>query len=247
MSLLDRWKQWRNRKRERDHPFCTAVVPAAGSASRMLGRDKLMEPLAGIPVLARTLMALDECPLIDEIVVVAREDLIVPVSQLCREYEIGKVSKVVKGGETRTESVAIGLANSAPEAELAAIHDGARPLVSQQVLSAVLCKAAEFHAAAPAVPLKDTVKRAQHHLVAETPDRSELFAVQTPQVFACDLIKGALKRAVEEKWTLTDDCSAVERLGMSVALTEGAEENIKLTTPIDFALAEAILEWREQG
>lgn len=247
MGLFARWRQWRKRKQERDHPFCTAVVPAAGSASRMLGRDKLMEPLAGIPVLARTLMALNECPLIDEIVVVTREDLIVPVSQLCREFDIDKAARVVKGGESRTESVAIGLANSAPETELAAIHDGARPLVSQTVLSEVLTKAAEFHAAAPAIPLKDTVKRGRHHLVEETPDRSELFAVQTPQVFECSLIKGAVKRALDEHWTLTDDCSAVERLGMSVALTQGAEENIKLTTPVDFALAEAILAWQEQG
>lgn len=234
------------RRKQTDHPFCTAVVPAAGSAVRMEGRDKVMEPLSGMPVLARTLRALDRCPRIDEIVVVTREDLIVPVSQLCREYGINKAAKVVRGGDTRAKSVFLGLNSSSPEAELIAIHDGARPLVSPEVLEAALSCGASTGAAAPAIPVKDTIKRARDRLVTETPDRSELFAVQTPQVFERALISGALQRALEEGWELTDDCSAVERLGMRVTLTQGAEENLKLTTPIDFALAEAILEWQEQ-
>jgi 2-C-methyl-D-erythritol 4-phosphate cytidylyltransferase len=241
-GILARLKQ----RKQDAHPFCTAIVPAAGSAVRMEGRDKVMEPLAGIPVLARTLQALDACPLIDEIVVVTREDLIVPVGQLCQDYEIKKASKVVRGGASRTESVCFGLREISPKAELVAVHDGARPLVSREVLEAVLARGASTGAAAPAIPVKDTIKRAQYHLVTETPDRSELFAVQTPQVFEPVLLSGALKRALEDGWNVTDDCSAVEQLGMSVTLTQGSEENIKLTTPIDFALAEAILAWREQ-
>lgn len=234
------------RRKQADHPFCTAVVPAAGSAIRMEGRDKVMEPLSGVPVLARTLQALDRCPKIDEIVVVTREDLIVPVSQLCKEYEISKASKVVRGGDTRVKSVFLGLKDVSSKAELIAIHDGARPLVSQEVLEEVLTCGASTGAAAPAIPVKDTIKRAKDHLVTETPDRKELFAVQTPQVFERALIAGALHKALEEGWELTDDCSAVEQLGMRVTLTQGTEENIKLTTPIDFAFAEAILEWQEQ-
>lgn len=233
------------RKKENAHPFCTAVVPAAGTASRMGGRDKVMELLAGVPVLIRTLQTLDQCPRIDAVVVVTREDLIVPVSQLCREYGVEKVRAVIKGGATRTESVYRGLEQMPPETRLAAIHDGARPLVPQEVLEEVLRVGAETKAAAPAVPVKDTIKRAEQGLVTDTPDRSTLFAVQTPQVFDADLIRGALWKAMEEGWPLTDDCSAAERMGMRVALTHGSEENLKLTTPIDFAFAEAILEWRE--
>ena len=143
------------------HPYCTAVVVAAGSASRMKGIDKIMTTLGGIPVLARTLQALEQCGRIDEIVVVTRTDLCAPVNILCREFGIQKVTAVVSGGATRAESVRCGLCAVSGRAELAAIHDGARPFVSQELLERVLIAGAKTGAAAPAVPIKDTIKRAK--------------------------------------------------------------------------------------
>ena len=232
-------------RRRREELRCSAVVPAAGSSTRM-GKDKLLLPLGEQPVLLHTLRALDACPYITEIVVVTREELIVPTGQLCRDAALDKVRKVIVGGATRSHSVLAGLGELSPDAELAAIHDGARPLVSQAVLEAVIRRASECGAAAPAVPVKDTVKRARDGLVTATLDRAELRAVQTPQVFQVDLIKTALQKALEDGAELTDDCAAVERLGIGVALTEGDYCNLKLTTPEDLAVAEALLAWREE-
>lgn len=222
---------------------CTAVVPAAGRSTRM-GEDKLFLPLGEVPVLLRTLWALEQCDGITEIVVVTRKDMIVPVGQLCRDAGMIKVHKVVVGGESRTESVLAGIREAEPGAELIAVHDAARPLLTQELLEEVLKKAAQYGAAAPAVPVKDTIKRAVDGVVESTPDRSELYAVQTPQVFEHGLLLGALEKALAEGAELTDDCSAVERLGMPVRLTTGSYENIKLTTPEDLAVAESILERR---
>ena len=224
---------------------CAAVVPAAGSASRMEGLDKIMLPLADQPVLLHTLGALDLCPYVSKIVVVTREDLIVPIGQMCRDSGLAKVAKVVVGGPTRTHSVLNGVREVGDDCDLVAIHDGARPLVSQQVLEEAILRAAQCGAAAPAVPVKDTVKRAAGGLVEATLERSELFAVQTPQVFEASLIRAALAKALEDGAAITDDCSAVERLGIGVALTKGDYTNLKITTPEDMAVAEALLAWRE--
>ncbi len=238
---------WRKKMGMRQgHPYCAAVVPAAGLGTRMGAEDKVLLPLGGVPVLARTLRALDNCPLIDEIIVVTREALIVPVGRLCQDYAYAKVRKVVLGGESRTASVLAGICEVSREAALIAIHDGARPLVSGAVLEEALRTGAETGAAAPAVPLKDTVKRAENGIVRETPARETLFAVQTPQVFEAGLIKAALTRALEDGVPLTDDCAAVERLGMTVHLTAGDERNMKITTPADLAVGAALLDWEEE-
>ena len=233
------------RNREPQGPRCAAVVPAAGSSRRMGGQDKILLPLDDIPVLMHTLRALSASERIQEIVVVTREDLIVPVGQLCRDCALDKVTKVLVGGATRADSVLIGVEEVSGRAELIAVHDGARPLVTVEVIDAAIRKAAECGAAAPAVPVKDTVKRALDGVVVETPDRTQLFAVQTPQVFDSDLLLGALRRAVEDGAAITDDCGAVERIGMKVCLTEGSYENIKITTPADMLMAEAILHSRD--
>jgi len=222
---------------------CTAIVAAAGSSRRM-GTDKLLLPLGEVPVLIRTIRALESCVDIDDIIVVTRSDLMVPVSQLIQEAGCGKVRKVIAGGETRTASVLSGLREVDPQVRLIAIHDGARPLVTERIIRETIRLAKERGAAAPAVPVKDTLKRAVDGVVVETPDRSEFFAVQTPQVFDHDLILGALEKAEADGVELTDDCSAVERLGMTVCLTEGSYENLKLTTPEDLVVAESILERR---
>ena len=126
--------------------------------------------------------------------------------------------------------------------ELAAIHDGARPLVTWQVIDRVIRAANTYGAAAPAIAVKDTIKVVEGRVVKATPDRSTLFAVQTPQVFDLDLLRGALKKAQLEKAQLTDDCSAVENMGMSVKIVEGDEQNLKVTTPMDLKIAEMLLE-----
>jgi len=223
---------------------CAAVIVAAGVSARMGGADKLFAPLGELPVLVHTLYAFQDCPVIDEIVVVTRADALERVGALREAYAFSKVTKVVVGGETRMESVRAGLREVSPETTLAAIHDGARPLVTGEVIREAVARAGLTGAAAPAVPVTDTLKRAEGGLTVETVDRSQLWAVQTPQVFDYGLITAALEKAAGDKAELTDDCAAVERLGMRVTLTPGSRENIKITTPFDLLLGEAILESR---
>lgn len=220
---------------------CTAVVPAAGRSVRM-GEDKLFLSLGEVPVILRTLRTLESSPYITEIIIAAREEQLVPLGQLCKEAALAKVRKIVVGGETRSASVLAGIREADPASELIAVHDGDRPLVTVDIVNAAIEKAAQRGAAAPAVPVKDTVKRSADGVVTATLDRTELYAVQTPQVFEHGLILGALEKAMADGAELTDDCSAVERIGMPVCLTEGSYDNIKLTTPEDLAVAEAILE-----
>lgn len=219
---------------------CGAVIVAAGSASRMGGIDKVMAPLGGTPMVARTAAAFQNCDAIAEIVIVTRPDLIRPISALCAGMD--KVRAVVAGGSSRQESVWQGLNALSEDIQLAAIHDGARPLVSNLVIDRTVRAANSYGAAAPAVPVKDTIKVVKGGLVEKTPDRATLQAVQTPQVFDFDLLRGALKQAEEEKAAVTDDCSAVERLGMKVKIVEGDERNLKVTTPMDLKIAEMLLE-----
>ena len=218
---------------------CGAVIVAAGSATRMGGIDKVMADLGGEPMIVRTVRAFQNCDAIASIVIVTREDLIRPISDLCRDMK--KVAAVVAGGKSRQESVHLGL-NALPKGtKLAAVHDGARPLVSWQVIDRVVRAANTYGAAAPAIPVKDTIKVVQGGLVKETPDRSSLMAVQTPQVFDFDLLRGALKKAEEDGTQVTDDCSAVERTGMRIKIVEGDERNLKVTTPMDLKIAELLL------
>ena len=220
---------------------CSAVIVAAGRASRMEGVDKILCPMGGRPLLAYTLAPFQSSDLVDEIVIVTREDLMVAIGDLCRREGFSKVRRVVKGGESRTESVLAGLKAADPEAALLAIHDGARPFVTREVIETAIEAARQCSAAAPAIPVKDTIKRAKDGVIQETPDRDELFAVQTPQVFDADLIRTAETKAMEEGASLTDDCSAVERMGFPVRLTQGSEKNLKITTPADLLWGEAII------
>lgn len=219
---------------------CGAVIVAAGSASRMGGIDKVMAELKGEPMIVRTARTFQECDAIAEIVVVTRPDLIVPIMDLCHDFS--KVRMVVAGGSSRQESVERGLGALSEKTEMVAVHDGARPLITWQVIDRTIRAANTYGAAAPAIPVKDTIKVVTGGVITQTPDRSTLQAVQTPQVFDLDLLKGALKKAKEDKAELTDDCSAVERIGMSVRIVEGDERNIKVTTPLDLKIAELFLE-----
>ena len=220
--------------------YCGAVIVAAGSASRMGGIDKVMAPLGGEPMILRTVRAFEDCEAVKEIVIVTREDLMGPIAELCSGFT--KVRSVVQGGSSRQESVKLGLLALSKEVRLAAVHDGARPLVSGELIDKVIRAAHSYGAAAPAIPVKDTIKVLEGGFIAATPDRSTLRAVQTPQVIDRDLLLGALEKAEQEGTALTDDCSAVEHIGMRVRLVEGEERNLKVTTPLDLKIAELLLE-----
>ena len=220
--------------------YCSAVIVAAGTASRMGGIDKVMAPLGGEPMILRTVRTFQQCDAVKEIVIVTREDLLTSIMDLCAGFE--KVKAVVVGGASRQESVQAGLHALSQKTRLVAVHDGARPLVTWQVIDRAVRAANSYHAAAPAVPVKDTVKVVKGGVVVNTPDRSTLQAVQTPQVFDVSLLRAALKKAAADKAAVTDDCSAVENMGMSVKIVSGDERNMKVTTPMDLKIAEMLLE-----
>lgn len=222
---------------------CGAVIVAGGSASRMGGIDKVMANLGNAPLIVHSLRAFQECDAVSEIVVVTREDLIVRITNLCKDYP--KVTAVVAGGKTRQESVHNGLNTLSSKVKLAAIHDGARPLITWQVIDRVIRAANTYGAAAPAVPVKDTIKVVTGGVVKETPDRATLQAVQTPQVFDFDMLRAAHKKLAQDGVEVTDDCAALERMGMSVKIVEGDERNLKVTTPMDLKIAALLLEERK--
>ena len=220
---------------------CGAVIVAAGSASRMGGIDKVMAPIGGEPIIVHTVRAFQNCDAIRQIVVVTRQDLILPIMDLCHQFD--KVQCVMVGGNSRPESVEIGLNALSGDMKLVAVQDGARPLITGAVIDRTVRAAHTYGAAAPAIPVKDTIKIVKGGVVSDTPDRSTLQAVQTPQVFDTNLLRGALAKAKADKAQITDDCSAVERMGMSVKIVEGDERNIKVTTPMDLKIAELL--WEE--
>lgn len=219
--------------------YCGAVIVAAGSASRMGGIDKIMEDLKGEAVILRSVRAFQDCDAIKEIVVVTRPDLILPIQNLCASFP--KVMAVVAGGDTRPQSVQAGMNALSNKTKLVAIHDGARPLVSVQLIDRVVRGANSYGAAVPGIAVKDTIKETNGGIVKKTLERSSLCAIQTPQAFDFDLLRGALKKAQSEQLQITDDSSAVENLGMSVKVVVGEEQNIKITTPLDLKLAEFLI------
>ena len=232
--------------KEKVHPHCAAIVPAAGKSARMGGEDKMFSQLCGVPVLARTLTALDQAVLVDEIVVAVQPEKLEEVAALVSRAGIRKPIRVVEGGANRAESVLLAALEAREDTEYLAIHDGARPLILPEQVDEMTRLGQRTYAVAPALPVTDTVKVADlSGLVLSTPDRSTLFAVQTPQVFQASILKAALQSAIDAEAPITDDCSAVERLGKEVYLTPGWRENIKITTPEDLAIAEAFLRRRE--
>ena len=232
-------------KEKKTYPICSAVVAAAGSSSRMGdGSNKLLLPLEGIPVLARTLRALDDARLVTEIVIATREEDLLTIGDLCKTYGISKPVKIVRGGATRAASVLAAALECRPDGAFIAVHDGARPLAEPELIDSVIQLAFRTNAAAPAVPVKDTVKVVADGKVVSTPDRETLRSIQTPQVFDAALLRAALQAAVAADLPVTDDCSAVDMMGFSTYTVEGDTGNIKLTLPEDMVLAEAILKSR---
>lgn len=218
-----------------------AVLLAAGNSTRMGGsRSKVLEELGGRPALCRSLEVLDRCPLIGEICLVCREQD--RADMLPLTSGLNTPVRVVPGGAQRQDSVEQGVEALTGPWEYVAIHDGARPLVTDEVLAAVCRDAMAHGAATAAVPSKDTCKLADEAgFVAATPARDRLWAVQTPQAFSLALYREALGKARAAGQSYTDDCQLIEAAGGSVKLTMGDYRNIKLTTPEDLLAARAYL------
>jgi len=225
---------------------CSVVIVAAGNCTRF-GRDKLIEPLAGKSVLARSLAAFEANETVSEIILVTQAERMTEIADLCFTMNLKKLKKIVRGGDTRMKSSLAGVLHVSKKAEIILIHDAARPLVSQEVIEGTIHGAVLYGAAAPAVAVKDTVKLTKDGIITKTLDRSALRAIQTPQAFNADLIKGALTSAVQNGLDCTDDCAAAEAIGARVHITEGSDENIKITTPVDIDIAAAILSRTEAG
>ncbi len=217
-------------------------VVAAGESRRMDGIDKLFAPLGGIPLLAHCLKTFDSAPLVQSISIASSPSNQGDVTSLVREYRLEKVVSVVEGGGRRQDSVLKAL-RELGGSDIALIHDGARPFVDHRMIERAVSAAVESGAASAAVPVKDTIKIADAGMrVKETPPRDSLWAAQTPQAFAYDLILKAHSRVGHDA---TDDASMVEFMGHPVALFMGSYDNIKVTTPEDLHIAEAIIQSRK--
>ena len=229
-------------------PFLSAVVVAAGSSARMGGEDKQFLSIAGVPVLGRTLLAFERCETVSEIVVVTRPSSAEKVGELCRELSITKLSAVVDGGNTRAESVRNGVAAVSENCSFVAIHDGARPLVRPEDITRCANDAFQCGGAVLAVPATDTIKYGKKNgFVEYTPAREKLFAVQTPQIFDVEIYRSAMERAFRELSDWTDDSRIFENDARKVFLTPGSRDNIKITSPEDIAVAEALLKLHEKA
>ena len=218
----------------------SVIIVAAGQSARMEGVDKLALEIGGRSVLGRSLDVIDQSALVSGAVVVTHENKVADIRESITNSGISKPVRVVAGGARRQDSVRNGLeelGRAGIESEFIAVHDAARPFFNEDMLTRGLAVARHVGAAVPVVPLKDTIKRVEHGIVVDTPDRGAMFSVQTPQIFRAEILRAA-HQTVEAD--VTDDASMVEVAGGLVATFEGAYENIKITTPSDIAIARTI-------
>lgn len=227
--------------------YTSAIIVAAGNSTRMgSGVNKQLIPLNGRPAIEYTIRAFQNCDLINEIIIVARPQDIEDIAYSAFAYR--KVSAVVAGGRDRCESVRKGIHAATKLATHYAIHDGARPLITPEAIAKVLKAAYECGAAALGTPVVDTIKVVSENMeIQSTPDRSRLYAVQTPQVFERALFMRVIEHAVSCNLSVTDDCAMVEAMGEKVRIVKGEYTNIKITTPADIPIAEAILSRRKES
>lgn len=220
-----------------------AIVAAAGKSERMGGMKKQFMPLLGVPVLARTLLAFEHSPHIRKIIVVIEEtDRKRFEDSIVAGFGLTKILEAVGGGEERQDSVLNGLRSLPGETSRVLVHDGARPLVTPELISGLIEALPNWQGVVAAVPLKDTIKRVgPENAVVRTIEREDLWAAQTPQVFLPEVLMEAHQRARMDGFYGTDDSVLLERLGYKVRVIMGSYENIKITTPADLVIAEAIL------
>ncbi len=234
-----------NEKFLRDKDKISVIIVAAGKGTRMNhSLPKQYLPLEGKPILAHTLINLSKIPAVDSITLVVSEDRIDWCKKkIIDKFNIKKVEKIIAGGETRGESVVNGLQSLDKKTQIVAIHDGVRPFITASVFNNIIKHIGKFGAVICAIPVRDTLKNVnEKNEVKSTQDRKGLWLVQTPQVFRYSLIMQAYKKASEEGFQTTDDAGVVEKLPHTVKIVEGSSFNVKITTPEDLILAEAIFE-----
>lgn len=226
---------------EKNADAIPVIVVAAGASTRMNGINKQFMNLLGVPVIARTLMTFEMCEYISKIIVVTAKDSILDMQQLCQKYSINKLTDIAEGGANRHQSVKNGIAMLDDTDKKVLIHDGARPFVSVDVIGEVVNSLNNFDCALCVCKINDTVKMLdQNGLVKSTVDRSMLYSAQTPQgVDVKKYTDACIKTSDVENFT--DDASVMEAAGYSVKAIIGSNKNIKITTPDDIAIAEAII------
>jgi 2-C-methyl-D-erythritol 4-phosphate cytidylyltransferase len=224
----------------------TAIIVAAGSSRRM-GFNKLFATIAGKPVIAHNIQAFERSRSVTKIIIVAREDQHDEIRELARAKSFKKVRSIIAGGEHRQDSVRAGLDRLDEEAKYVAVHDAARPLVTPEQIERVFEQCRTHSAAALAEPINDTPKRADVDLlITASVDRHQLYAMQTPQIFERGLIEEAYRAVYAGNVLVTDEVSAIERLGHKVVLVLNEDFNFKITYPRDLGLAEFVLKQRAQ-
>ena len=219
----------------------SAIIACAGSFSRMNGVNKQLLELDGIPVAVRSMLAFEQLDEVTEIIVSARENEIDEYKKLAEKHGVTKLKAVVKGGETRQQSIFSAYKEVSKETRYVAVHDGARPLISPENIKQCIRDASIFGGAVLGVPVKDTIKNVDGGLITDTPDRRKLYITQTPQIFRKDIYVKGINFALSHELDFTDDCQLAEAVGAKVAMTESSYRNIKITTPEDIAVAEILL------
>ncbi|MDT8334330.1 MAG: 2-C-methyl-D-erythritol 4-phosphate cytidylyltransferase [Desulfurivibrionaceae bacterium] len=212
-----------------------------------LDQPKQYLELAGLPILAHTVRAVQRSALINTIIIVAPAEHLERTREMVGRYGLTGVEAVVAGGRTRQDSVAAGLRCVADGIELVAVHDGVRPLIDPGLIDACLSRAGETGAAMLAVPVKDTLKSVGGDLVAANLDRAGLWQAQTPQAARLALLRRAFEVAAADGFTGTDEAALLEHIGVKVSVVTGAAANFKVTTADDLVLAEALLKKDRQG
>lgn len=219
----------------------SAIIACAGNSTRMGSVKKQFCKLGGVPAAVRSMLAFEGLEEVTEIIVSAREEDIPEFERLALEYGVTKFKCAVKGGATRQQSVFAAFMQTDKTTRFIAVHDGARPLVKPEHIRQCIKDASVFGGAALGVPVKDTVKTVDGGLIVDTPDRSRLYAVQTPQIFRRDVYVKGINFANDHELDFTDDCQLAEAVGVKVCMTASDYANIKITTPEDLAVAEVLL------
>ncbi len=219
----------------------SAIIVAAGSSRRM-GFNKLLAPLAGVPVLRRTLAVFQACADVGEIIVVTGDEQREQIAQWQQTGELSKLVAVIAGGAERHLSVWAGIQACSPETDIVAVHDGARPLISRDQISKCITAAREKQAVACARPMTETIKRADASgRICESLDRAGVWVMETPQVFTKPLLVRAYEAVIREGVLVTDEVSAMQHIGVPVFVIENTAPNPKITFPSDLTLAERFL------
>ena len=224
----------------------SVIIVCAGNSTRMNGVNKILLPLGSSNVIGNTLSAFEKCPSVTDIVVVCREADEEQIKETADKLGITKLHAFARGGETRQKSVVNGLRVIAPDTNLIAVHDGARPLVKPEHIEKTIKDASVFGGATLGVPVKDTIKIVHDGLIDDTPHRPSLYITQTPQIFKRRIYFEGVDFAAEHELDFTDDCQLIEAIGTKVCMTVGDYTNIKITTPEDIEIAELLLKREEK-